>query len=186
MSSYDFVKKHGVTVLEDGELSIKLDINGSHYLIFAQSGRRAKRTERMVKRLLGPQMTKAQALNDKAFKAMDRSARDELARLQKIIAGKQEGHEQALADLDALISAHLTTDDVESMLLGLYDSISPDDEEALDFALFEGIESVQHGKLHDPSVYDKHFDRTRRKNIDILRDVVIEYNDFLGLNESRP
>jgi hypothetical protein len=185
MSDYDFVKKHGVVLLEDGELSIKVDVNGSHYLILAQSGRRAKRTERMVQRLLGPQITRAQALNDKAFKAMSSATRDKLATLQKQIQAKADGHEQALQELNELVSSHLSTEDVEAMMLDVYDAISPDDEEALDFALFEGIESIQHGRLHDPAVYDKHFDRTRRKNIDILRDIVIEYNDFLGLNESR-
>lgn len=184
MSKYDFEKK-GVKVTEDGDLMLKIEINSSAYMVPAQSGTRAKRTQRMVKRLLGPGMARAQGLYDKAYKSMSPQDKADIKIFQQLLKDKAPGHEDAADQINKIVEKSIETEDFEKMMVSAYDTISPDDEEALDFALFDNVESIEHGRLGDAANYNKHFIRQRLKHVDILRDVVIEYNDFLDLKESQ-
>lgn len=186
---YKFQQEYeNIEVLEESDLELTIQIDDDKYKILAQKGTRGKRTQRLVKKLLMPQVAKGQALNEKALRRMSAEDKAELKRLQKIMSddAKTEDDKKAAEEsANELFERYMDPDEYASLVDGIYDALDPDQEAALDMALMTDVQSIADGDLSKQANFDKHFVKHRLENVDILRDVVIEFNGFLDPKGSR-
>lgn len=187
MSDYRFTKRKGVALVEETDATLKIQIDDEQYLIVAQAGSRGKRTQRMVQRLLMPEITRKQSVFNRAFEAMPDDVRDKVTALQKKFrqpGNTEEQLKQIDAEINGLFEPYLDARQIMDAELSIYEHLDPDQEEQLDHALLLGVQSIRHGSLEQEKHREAAFRRGTLHHLDILRDVVIEFNDFLGRSDS--
>jgi len=191
---FNFEGKKGVELLESSDFQLKVKINDEDYIIIAQTGAGAKRTMRLVQKAMMPQLTRAQAMIERAYKRLSAEEQARVKKLQELMRGEvAEGEnpptpaELAAAEkeINTLIEKGMDSADYEASMVSVYEALNPDQEAELDTVLMKNVQSVKDGALDDPAKFNKHFTRKTLKNLDVLRDIVIEFNDFLDQSGSR-
>jgi len=180
--AFNFEGKKGVELISASDFELKVSINGEDYIILAQTGAGAKRTMRLVQKAMMPQLTRAQAMIERAYKRL--SAEDQ-ARVKELQGLMRDGDLSGEAEINTLIEKGMDSADYEASMVSVYEALNPDQEAELDTVLMKNVQSVRDGALDNPEKFNKHFTRKTLKNLDVLRDIVIEFNDFLDQSGSR-
>lgn len=177
-------KGHDVAITDHTDKQLALSINGDNYVILPNTGKRGLRTKRMVEKVFGPQIARAQSITQSAIKRMSPEDKEAFKKIQKEASASDSGLEkedELTKQANELIDKYLEAEELAELGEKLAEKIDLDQLDALDVLLFRNVQSVSDGGLDNASNFDRHFSSPdRMDNIDILRDAVMEINNFLG------
>lgn len=175
-------KGHDVVITDHTDKSLSLTINGDAYMILPNTGKQGLRTKRMVEKVFGPQIARAQSITQSAIKRMSPEDKDALKAIEKRAKEASEADEDEISkDYNELLDKYLKPAEVAELSEKLAEKTDLDELDALDALLFRNVQSVTDGGLDKEANFNKHFSNPERmEHIDILRDAVMELNNFLG------
>jgi len=167
-----------VVDFEDG---LKLSI--SHH-----TGTKAARVSRIIKRL---NAAKLKAIGQARVDLTNRMTKAENERMQELAAklaseellsSEQEALEK---EMNEIASKYEDQGANIKAMAEIQEAINPDVEADLDKELFAFTKSNK-GHLSNPSIFDAVFSGKNWVKIDVIRDLIIEHNDFLGHGAQTP